>query len=243
MDRVTLITGANGGVGGFIASHLLSQGHRNLVMHYRGPNQNIAALCKKYELPLEKQSVAADLTNESDVQNMVEAVHRNFGPIECLANVAGVSKNAMSWKISKQEFSEVIEGNLMTAFLCSRAVIPAMREGKFGRIVNFSSIVGFTGIAGASHYCAAKAGLIGLTKALAAELASKGITVNAVALGYFNAGLIDSVPEEMRAEIKKKIPLNRFGELTDIGSAIKYLFSDEASFYTGQVLHLNGGQY
>ena len=118
-----------------------------------------------------------------------------------------------------------------------------MRENKFGRIVNFSSIVGFTGMAGASHYASAKAGLIGLTKSLALELAPKGITVNAIALGYFNAGLIEDVSTDLQNEIKKKIPMGRFGEKQDIGPAIEYLISPESQFYTGQVMHLNGGQY
>lgn len=243
MDRVTLITGANGGVGNFIAEQLVKSGQRKVIFHYRSEKENIVNLCKKYDLQVEKHAFQADLTNESEIAKLVENVNNHFGSVECLANVAGMSKNGMSWKLSKQDFLEVIEGNLLTAFLCSKAVIPQMREKQFGRIINFSSVVGFAGVAGASHYCAAKAGLVGLTKALALELASKKITVNAIALGYFNAGLIDSVPSEMQAEILKKIPAGRFGEAEDIGSAVKYLFSNEASFFSGQVLHLNGGQY
>ncbi len=240
---MTLITGANGGIGNFIASYLLNKGHRNLAFHYRTDNQQIVELCKRFDISPEKHCFKSDLTDEPETVEMVEKIKSTLGPIHCLANVAGMSKNGMSWKITKDEFLSVVHGNLLTSFLCSKAVIPQMREQQFGRIVNFSSIVGFTGTAGASHYCAAKAGLIGMTKSMALELASKKVTVNAVALGYFNAGLIDSVPAEMRTEILKKIPAGKFGDGPDVGAAIAYLFSEEASFYTGQVLHLNGGQY
>ncbi len=129
------------------------------------------------------------------------------------------------------------------AFLCSKHFIPKMRECGEGRIINFSSVTAFTGIPGASHYAAAKAGLVGFTKSLALELANKKITANAIALGYFGTGLIDSVPEHLQAEIKTKIPLNRFGDASDVGSTVEFLLSDSAAFMTGQVLHLNGGQY
>ena len=238
-----LITGANGGVGNYLASYLLQNGYKNLIMHYRSTSENIESICKKYDLPFEKHSAKANLTDENEVVEMVKKINTDFGSIHCLVNVAGSSKNSMSWKISKQDFAEVIDGNLLTTFLSSKAVIPQMREQNFGRIINFSSIVGFTGVAGASHYCAAKAGIVGLTKGMALELASKKITVNAIALGYFNMGLINDVPEEMQNDLKKKIPMGRFGESEDVGSAVKYLISPESGFYTGQVLHLNGGQF
>ena len=174
---------------------------------------------------------------------MVAEISKNLGPVAYLINVAGASTNSMSWKMSKKDFMDIFEANVLSAFLCSKAVVPQMREMQFGRIINFSSIVGSTGVVGAAHYSAAKAALIGLTKSMALELASKKITVNAVALGYFNAGLIESVPENIRTQIRGNIPMNRFGEEDDIGSAIQYLISNEASFLTGQTLHLNGGQY
>ena len=145
--------------------------------------------------------------------------------------------------MTKDDFMRVVEDSLLTTFLCSKTFIPDMRESKYGRIINFSSIVGSTGMPGASHYAAAKAGVMGFSKSLSLELANKNITVNALALGYFNAGLIDSVSKDLQAEIIKKIPANRFGEEQDIGAAVKYLLSPEAQFLTGQVIHLNGGQY
>jgi 3-oxoacyl-[acyl-carrier protein] reductase len=242
-DGKILITGTNGGVGQFIAHYLLSQGERNIVCHYRSENERVQSLLKKFDLDPAKHSIQADLIDETSVLNMANTIKEKSGHINRLVNVAGSSSNAMSWKMTKVDFMKVIEDSLLTTFLCSKAFIPDMRESKFGRIINFSSIVGFSGMPGASHYAAAKAGLVGFTKSLSLELANKNITVNALALGYFNAGLIDSVSKDLQTEIIKKIPANRFGEEQDVGSAVKFLLSDEAQFLTGQVIHLNGGQY
>ena len=242
-DGMILITGTNGGVGQFIAHYLLTQGERNIICHYRSENERVQNLLKEFDLDPSKHSIQADLVDESSVTNMANVLKEKFGGVDRLVNVAGSSSNAMSWKMSRNDFMRVIEDSLLTSFLCSKAFIPDMREKKFGRIINFSSIVGFSGMPGASHYAAAKAGLVGLTKSLSLELANKNITVNALALGYFNAGLIDSVSKDLQAEIIKKIPSNRFGEEQDVGSAVKYLLSKEAQFLTGQVIHLNGGQY
>lgn len=242
-DGVILITGANGGIGQYVADYLLTQGARNIVCHYRSNNDKVQSLLNKFDLDPEKYSIKADLVDELSIQSMGNAIKEQFGGVSRLVNVAGSSSNAMSWKMSKNEFMKVIDDSLLSSFLCSKVFIPEMREKKFGRIINFSSIVGFTGMPGASHYCAAKAGLIGLTKSLALELAPKGITVNSIALGYFNAGLIESVSPELQLEIKKKIPMSRFGDQQDIGAAVTYLLSPESQFYTGQVMHLNGGQF
>lgn len=238
-----LITGANGGVGQHIARYLLEQGERNLVCHYRGNREHVDELLREFDLDPGRHAVKAVLTDEDSVQAMLAGVQERFGSVTRLVNVAGSSTNAMSWKLSREEFAQIVDDSLMTTFLCCKHVIPAMREGRFGRIVNISSVVGFTGIAGASHYAAAKAGVVGFTKSIALELASRGITANAVALGYFDVGLINSVPEAIQAEIQKRIPLNRFGSKNDVGSAVGYLLSDQAEFFTGQVLHLNGGQF
>lgn len=242
-EGMILITGANGGIGQFVADYLLTQGARNIVCHYRSNNDKVQSLLNKFDLDPVEYSIKADLVDELSIQSMGNTIKEKFGGVSRLVNVAGSSNNAMSWKMSKNEFMKVIDDNLLSSFLCSKVFIPEMRERKFGRIINFSSIVGFTGMPGASHYCAAKAGLIGLTKSLALELAPKGVTVNSIALGYFNAGLIESVSPELQIEIKKKIPMSRFGDQQDIGAAVTYLLSPESQFYTGQVMHLNGGQF
>lgn len=241
--KAIFVTGSNGGVGQFICEFLLEQGERNLMCHYRNKSEKITHLLKKFDLDPLKHLVSGPLEEEDSVSEIQRHAEKNFGGVDRLVNVAGSSTNGMSWKLSKSDFVRVVNDSLLTSFVCSKVFIPEMRQAGFGRIINFSSIVGFTGMAGVSHYCAAKAGLIGMTKAMAQELASKQITVNAIALGYFEAGLIDAVPAELQSEIKKRIPAGRFGSKNDVGPMVKYLTSKDASFVTGQVLHLNGGQY
>lgn len=238
-----LVTGANGGVGQHIARYLLESGERELVCHYRGDRTHVDALLREFDLDPETQAVQADLSDEESVVAMFDTVRGSVGAVSRLVNVAGSSTNAMSWKITRSEFSKVIDDSLLTTFLCCKHAIPAMRESHYGRIVNISSIVGFTGVVGAAHYAAAKAGLVGFTKSVALEVASRGITANAIALGYIDAGLINAVPEQMQVDIRGRIPAGRFGSKADVGGAVRYLLADDASFLTGQVLHLNGGQY
>ena len=238
-----LVTGANGGVGQHIARFLLENGERGLICHYRGDRERVDGLLREFDLDPASHAVQADLTDEQSVAAMFASARDAGAPVSRLVNVAGSSSNAMSWKISRDEFSRVIDDSLLTTFLCCKHAIPSMREARFGRIVNISSIVGFTGVVGAAHYAAAKAGLIGFTKSVALEVASRGVTANAIALGYLDAGLIHSVPEDMQVEIRGRIPAGRFGGKADVGAAVRYLLGDDSNFYTGQVLHLNGGQY
>ncbi len=241
--EMILITGANGGIGQYVARYLLSHGERNIVLHYRSGNDKVLHLLKEFDLDPKAHAVQADLLDEVAVTRIAGELKERFGGVDRLVNVAGSSSNSMSWKLPTAEFVRILNDNLVTAFICCRAFMPGMRESGFGRIINFSSIVGSTGMPGASHYAAAKAGLGGLTKSLALELASKGITVNAVALGYFNAGLIETVPLDLREDIKGRIPMRRFGEGQDVGALVAYLLSRDAGFLTGQVLHVNGGQF
>ncbi len=242
-EKVVLITGSNGGVGSQIASYLIENGHRNIACQVRSNRDKISQILKSYDLDPEKHIFFGDLTSENDVSNMREKIESQMGPVAHLANVAGSSQNSMCWKTSLTDLNKVFAGNVNTAFLCSKEFIPRMRSNGYGRIINFSSIVGFTGVVGAAHYSAAKSALVGLTKSMALELANKNICVNAIALGYFNFGLINEVPPAMQNQIKMNIPLNRFGEKEDVGALVQYLFSPHAGFMTGQALHLNGGQY
>jgi len=239
---ITLVTGANGGIAQHVIRHLLSKGHRNVVAQYRGRRDRIDATFAEFGLSQE-HVVQADLCDEASVTAMAEVVRARHGAVASLVNVAGSSSNAMSWKLHTADFTRVVNDSLLSTFLCCKAFVPDMREQRYGRILNFSSIVGATGIAGAAHYAAAKAGITGFTKSIAQELASRGITANALALGYFDTGLIHSVPETMQADIRSRIPVGRFGTQADVGAAVEYLISDDASFLTGQVVHLNGGQF
>jgi 3-oxoacyl-[acyl-carrier protein] reductase len=238
-----LVTGAGSGIGLAIVESLLLNGVTKIICQYRSRNIDLFELLKNHNLSPEEFAVQAELTSEDDVKSLREFGTQKFGKIYAVINVAGASTNSMSWKISKDKFLEIINANLLTAFLCSREFIPEMREEAIGRIINFSSVVAFTGTIGSAHYSAAKSGLLGLSKSMSLELANKNITVNTIALGYFDRGLINDVSPELQEEVKSKIPLKRFGQANEIGSLVNYILSDDAKYTTGQVFHINGGLY
>lgn len=242
-QRNLLITGANGGVGVALVENLLESGVRKLALQYRRSAESLLPVLKKFDLDPEKVCFQADMTKETDAAALREKVLQSYGPVWGLINLAGSTSNGMSWKLTLDQFNQIIAGNLTATFLACREFIPSMREVGGGRILNTSSVVAFTGVAGASHYCAAKAGIAGFTKGIALELASKGITANALALGYFNYGMLNTVPEAHRNTIQAKIPVGRFGKASEIGGLIRFLLSDEGAYTTGQVLHVNGGLY
>ena len=243
MKNTILITGSNGGIGRGVVEYFLENNIRNIACHYRGNRNEIEEILKKYDLSPEKYLFQADLTNEEEITTMRDNISNSWGGVESLINIAGSSNNSVCWKMSKEDFSTVINDNLLSTFLTCKTFCPAMRDNNYGRIINVSSIVGFTGVVGASHYSAAKAGIVAFTKSIAQELINKNITVNALALGYFNAGIIREVPENIQETIKAQIPAKRFGNVDEIASFIKYLISNEASYITGQVHHINGGLY
>ncbi|RYZ79705.1 MAG: SDR family NAD(P)-dependent oxidoreductase, partial [Proteobacteria bacterium] len=235
-EKLFVLTGTNGGVGLEIAKHLISSGFRNLVCHYRSSHEHISRLLESNDIDVGTRLIKANLNDENEVELFKETVIKNFGHADVLLNIAGSSSNAMSWKLSLDQFQSAISDNLLTAFLCTRAFLPGMRERASGRIINFTSIVGSTGVVGASHYCASKAALMGYTKSVALEVANKEITVNAIALGYMSTGLIEDVPMEMQSKLLSTIPLRRFGSSADVGSLVEFISSSEAGWFTGQVV-------
>lgn len=238
-----VIIGSNGGLGHKITEHLLSDGVKNVLCHYHNNKDKITSVLVKYGLNPEKHTFYADMTNEEEVAQMKDKMVNAHGKIWAVLNMAGKSANSMCWKTSKAEFVEVINSNLMSVFMSSKVFSPHLRDNKGGRIINFSSVIGYTGVVGAAHYCAAKAGIAGFTRAVALELAGRNITVNALALGYFNAGMIDTVPKAMLESIISMIPLKRLGTTEEAYGIIKFLLSDEGAYTTGQVIHMNGGYY
>ena len=233
--KVILITGASGGMGKHFTNWFKQQNVK-LALHYFEAKNTMEA----------SDSIAyfqADLTNEDEVNRMIEAVINRFGRIDVLINNAGISKSAMSWKTSLDAWNETIAINLTAPFLVAKACIPFMRENGSGSIINISSVVGQTGQIGTAAYSASKAGLIGLTKTLAKELASNNITVNALALGYFSTGMIADVPQEQQDQIIESIPLKKLGDPATVCKTIEWLISSEAAYVTGQVIQLNGGLY
>jgi len=238
-----LITGANGGLGSVLVDYLLSHGVTNIACAYHSDCDRLREVFNSHNMDFDSHCFGADLVVESEVKALYDTVSRVRGKVWGVINVAGGSSNGVSWKLSGDEFQEVVNQNLFSSFLVSKMFIPDMRENVSGRIINFSSIVGFKGVAGASHYCAAKAGIAGLTRSLALELVNKNITVNALALGYFDGGLVYDIPVEIREQLKEEIPQHRFGKVSELGGLIRYLLSDEGAYMTGQVLHINGGLY
>lgn len=236
-----LITGASGGLGTALVEEFLKCGIRNLVCQYRSEASELKEILLKYELDISTRMVKADLTNEQEVETLRKHVETHFGCLWGVINLAGASSNGLSWKLSKNDFDSVFEANLGSTFLTTRAFLPAMREKKVGRIVNISSVVAHLGAPGASHYAAAKAAIEGFTRSVSLEVAGRGITVNCIALGYFDRGLINHVKKEILDQIIEKTPLRRIGRANEIVPLLLYLLSENSGFMTGQVLHLDGG--
>lgn len=235
MEKVILITGASGGMGSALIRDFAKQGFR-LALHHHN------------RIPVlpESENVAhfkADLTNETEVSQLAANVTKRFGKIDILIHNAGISRSGMSWKMSTADWRETMAVNLDAPFFLSRAVVPFMREQKFGRIIHVSSVVAQTGFIGTSAYAASKAALLGLTKSMSKELISSGITVNALALGYFEVGMIEDVPDDLRALVMESIPAKRLGDTLTVSSALEWLISEEAGYVTGQTINLNGGMY
>lgn len=232
MSKTILIIGSSGGLGQVISSWFAEKGY-NLALHYLTHEPKISGdQIKKYK---------ADITKENEIKKLIENVVSDFGKIDAVINNAGVSKSEISWKTSSENWEHTLAVNLNGPFYVSKYVLPYMRENGFGRIVFMSSIVAQTGFIGTSAYAASKAGLIGLTKTLAKEVASKNITVNAIAPGYFSAGMINDVTPELQDQLKKQIPVGALGKPEEIAALIEYIISENASYLTGQTLGLNGG--
>lgn len=232
--KVIVITGATGGIGRELVRHFEQQPVR-LALH---TFQN-----EPFEVACEHAWFKADLSDAQQVSSFIATVLANFGKVDVLINNAGLSKNGMSWKLSAADFQEVLAVNLTAPFLLMHGFLPGMREQNFGRIISISSVVAQTGVPGTSAYAASKAGLLGLTKTVAKEVAGNGITVNALALGYFDKGMISEVSPELQAQIIAQIPLKRLGSVDTILATIDWLLKDEAAYVTGQTISLNGGLY
>lgn len=233
--KVILITGASGGMGKHLVSWFKDQDYR-LILHYHDKPIDIE----------ETESIRllkADLRFPEQIKLLAKAALNIFGRIDVLVNNAGVSKSSMSWKMTMDDWKETMAINLDAPFLLSKEIIPSMRAQNSGCIINISSVVAQSGAIGTAAYAASKAGLIGLTKTLSKELAPNNISVNTLALGYFNTGMIEDVPAEIQETIIQSIPLKKLGEPKTVCKTIEWLIADESSYVTGQVINLNGGMY
>lgn len=238
---VIVLTGANGGVGVELARYLLRARVGTLALTFRSRNDEILNVLREFDLEPERCLFQVDLSAEDQARKLRLDVEGRLGLPYAVINLAGASTNALSWKMTVGTFESVVRDNLLSTFLCCREFIPGMRERGAGRIINISSVVASIGRAGASHYAAAKAGIEGFTRSMALELAPKSITANAIALGYFQYGLINHLSAELQNSIREQIPLKRFGNCSEIGGLVTFLLSEAGAYTTGQVIHVNGG--
>jgi 3-oxoacyl-[acyl-carrier protein] reductase len=235
--KTALVTGASGGIGAEIAKALSVAGARVAIS---GTNmEKLNAL--KSELG-DAVIVPADLSNAEAVAGLVDAAETALGaPIDILVNNAGLTRDTLAIRMKDEDWDAVLNVNLRAAFILARAALKGMMKRRSGRIISISSIVGTTGNPGQANYAASKAGLVGMSKALAAEVASRGVTVNCVAPGFIATNMTDALNDEQKNKINEKIPAGRMGAPNEIAAAVLYLASDEAAYVTGQTLHVNGG--
>lgn len=236
-DQVALITGATGGIGHAIVKALLVNGAKIAAS---GTNADkLAAL--KAEFPERLEIFPCNLGDGEALAGLVEQVEKQMGSLDILVNNAGITRDTLALRMSDAQWDEVLNLNLRAAFILCRSAMKGMLKRRTGRIINITSIVGITGNPGQANYAAAKAGLIGMSKSLAQEVASRGVTVNCVAPGFIATPMTDALNEEQKAKLSERIPLGRLGLPEDIAAAVAYLASPGASYVTGQTLHVNGG--
>jgi acetoacetyl-CoA reductase len=238
MGRLALVTGGTRGIGAAIAEALQKKGHQ-VIVTYQGNTTAAEAFHKKTGIPVKQW----DVSNFAACQQGVQEITNQWGLIDILVNNAGITRDGFLHKMTPAMWTDVITTNLTSCFNMTNAVINSMRERGFGRIISISSVNGVKGQIGQTNYAAAKAGVIGFTKALALENATKGITVNAIAPGYIDTEMMHTIPAEVLQKIIDQVPAKRLGLPQEVAHAVAFLAEDEASYITGTTLHLNGGQY
>jgi 3-oxoacyl-[acyl-carrier protein] reductase len=241
-SRTAFVTGASRGIGKACALALSAAGYRvALAARDTAKLEEVAAVIR--EAGREAYVVALDLSSPESIKEAFTKTAKEFGRIDILVNNAGITKDGLALRMKLEDFESVIRTNLTGAFLCSQQVLMPMMKERWGRIINISSIVGETGNAGQANYVSSKAGLIGLTKSLAQEMASRNITVNAVAPGFIDTDMTAILPDEVKKALLDKIPLKRLGSSDDIAAAVVFLAGESAGYITGHVLDVNGGMY
>ncbi len=239
--KVAIVTGASRGIGRTVAAMLASRGAR-VVAAARG--DHAASTVAEIEATGQQAEVASlEVTDARSIEAMIGAVLERHGRIDILVNNAGITRDQLMLRMKRDDWDQVIATNLTSAFVCSQAVLKPMLKQRSGRIVNISSVVGQTGNAGQANYAASKAGLIGFSKALARELASRNITVNVVAPGLIETDMTKALTDKAQVDWAAQVPLGRLGTTADVAAAVCFLASDEAAYITGQVLAVNGGMY
>ena len=241
MSKVAFITGSTRGIGKQIAITLAENGY-DIAINYRKENDDLANTKNEIEKKSVKcLAVQGDVSNFEDCERFVKEIIEEYGKIDVLVNNAGITKDTLLMRMKREDFEDVIDVNLVGTFNVTKNVINYMLKARSGRIINISSVVGIAGNAGQTNYSASKAGIIGFTKSLAKEVASRGILANVVAPGFITTDMTAILKEDIKEEIAKSIPLKRMGEAKDVANVVKFLASDDSSYITGQVINVDGG--
>ncbi|MCR6096004.1 3-oxoacyl-[acyl-carrier-protein] reductase [Salipaludibacillus agaradhaerens] len=236
-----LVTGGSRGIGKAICLELAEQGV-NVAVNFSGNREKAEAVAEQCrQLGVEALAVQADVGNADSVKQMIDTVMEAFGSIDILVNNAGITRDTLIMRMKEEDFDAVINTNLKGVFNCSKAVTRPMMKQRYGRIINISSVVGVLGNAGQANYVASKAGVIGLTKSLARELANRNIRVNAVAPGFIGTEMTDELTEETKKALLEQIPLAELGKPEDVARVVAFLASGASAYMTGQTLHVDGG--
>jgi len=239
--KVALVTGASRGIGAVVAARLAEAGARVGVNYHASSDAATVVVDSIKKAGGEAFLVGGDVSQEDKAEAVIKNLVEHFGGIHILINNAGINKDQLLIRMKPEDFDSVMNVNLRGAFLCTRYAMTHLIRQRSGRVINMSSVVGLSGNPGQANYAAAKAGLVGLTKAVAREVASRNVTVNALAPGYITTAMVDELSEETQAKILERIPMGRFGTPEDVAEAVVFLCSDGASYITGQVLTIDGG--
>ena len=237
--KIALVTGASRGIGRAIAEKLVACG---ATVIGTATTENGAEAISQY-LGQNGKGLALNVTDEASIESVISTIKAEFGDIDILVNNAGITRDNLLMRMKDDEWQDILDTNLTSVFRLSKALMRTMMKKRYGRIITIGSVVGAMGNAGQSNYAAAKAGLIGFSKSLAREVASRGITVNVVAPGFIATDMTAALTDEQKALTVAQVPVGRLGEPAEIASAVAFLASDEASYITGETLHVNGGMY
>lgn len=241
--KVALVTGASRGIGREIAISLANEG-ATVIVNYNGSKEKAEAVVDEIiKAGGKAESIGCSVADFTGVENMISSITEKYGKIDILVNNAGITRDGLLMKMSESDYDDVISTNLKGTFNCVRHVSRQMLKQRSGRIINISSVVGLSGNAGQANYASSKAGIIGLTKSAAKELASRGITVNAVAPGYVDTEMTQVLSDAVRENVLAQIPMKRMGNTKDIANVVVFLASDMAAYVTGQVLSVDGGMH
>ncbi len=241
--KVALVTGASRGIGRAIALALAEAGAKVGVNYAASSEAAEEVVSRIKKAGGEALAVRFDVSQAGEVLEGVQKLKETLGPVDILVNNAGITKDTLLLRMKEEDWEAVLAVNLKGAFLCTKAVLQGMMKRRFGRIINISSVIAFSGNVGQTNYAASKAALIGFTKSLAREVASRGITVNAVAPGFIETDMTAKIPEKIKETLVSQIPLGRVGKPEEVSPAVVFLASEAASYITGQVIHVNGGIY